>query len=85
MEAAEPAADCNETVERLYWYLDGELTEERRRQIQVHLDHCGHCVQAYDFEAELRSVIANRCRDRVPDSLRTRIYAALQQEARRPK
>ena len=24
-------ADCEETIHRLYYYLDGELTDERRR------------------------------------------------------
>ena len=34
MGSGENAADCNETVERLYQYLDGELTDQRREQIQ---------------------------------------------------
>ncbi len=58
---------CDETIERLYVYLDGELTEERRVEITRHLDMCGPCVGAYGFETELRKVIANRCRDRVPE------------------
>jgi hypothetical protein len=40
-------------------------------------------VGAYDFEAELRHVISNRCRDRVPEALRERIHAALIEEGRR--
>jgi mycothiol system anti-sigma-R factor len=69
--------DCNESIERLYHYLDGELTEERRLEIKHHLDDCPPCLQAFDFEAELRVVIANRCKDRVPDALRQRIRDAL--------
>ncbi|HZM55956.1 MAG TPA: mycothiol system anti-sigma-R factor [Acidimicrobiales bacterium] len=71
---------CDETIERLYFYLDGELTEERRVEITRHLDMCGPCVGAYGFEAELRKVIANRCRDRVPDSVVARVAVALQEE-----
>ena len=71
-------ADCDETVLRLYAYLDGELTEERRRAISAHLDGCGECLDAVDFEAELRRVIADRCRDRVPDQLRERIALAIE-------
>jgi mycothiol system anti-sigma-R factor len=71
---------CDETIERLYVYLDGELTEERRVEIARHLDLCGPCVGAYGFEAELRKVIASRCKDHVPDELITRVADALQHE-----
>jgi mycothiol system anti-sigma-R factor len=72
--------DCDQTIERLYVYLDGELTEQRRVEIARHLDLCGPCVRAYGFEAELRKVIASRCKDRVPESLVARVAAALAAE-----
>ena len=79
----EPSAGfvgCDETIERLYTYLDGELTEQRRLEITRHLDLCGPCVGAYGFEAELRKVIASRCKDHVPDDLITRVADALSRE-----
>ena len=84
-KAAAPAGfvGCDETIERLYFYLDGELTEERRVEIARHLDMCGPCVGAYGFEAELRRVIANRCKDHVPDALIDRVAAALRDEGSR--
>jgi mycothiol system anti-sigma-R factor len=83
--AAAPAGfvGCDETIERLYFYLDGELTEERRVEIARHLDMCGPCVGAYGFESELRKVIANRCKDHVPDALIVRVAAALEDEGSR--
>lgn len=71
---------CDETIERLYFYLDGELTDQRREEITRHLDLCGPCVGAYGFEAELRRVIANRCKDHVPEQLVDRIAEALRDE-----
>ena len=73
--------DCTEAVHQLYHYLDGELTEERREQIRVHLDWCGPCNGAADFEAELRRVIANRCKDRVPQSLIDRVASMIDDES----
>ncbi len=35
---------------------------------------------AYGFEAELRKVIASRCKDHVPDDLIDRVAEALRQE-----
>jgi mycothiol system anti-sigma-R factor len=84
MDSSDGPVDCVETIERIYHYLDGELTDERRRQIQRHLDECPPCVEAYGFETELRQLIANRCRDHVPSELLERIRTALQdEEARR--
>jgi mycothiol system anti-sigma-R factor len=70
-------ADCAEAVERLYYFLDGELTIERRAVIQRHLDECADCIEAYEFEAELRLAVSRGCREQVPDELRQRIALAL--------
>jgi mycothiol system anti-sigma-R factor len=77
-------ANCEETVHRLYHFLDGELTESRRQAISAHLDSCGDCLDAVDFEAELRRVVADRCRDRVPQALVERIADALRHEEQHP-
>jgi len=69
--------ECQQALDTLYHFLDGELTDDRRRLIQHHLDECSSCLEAYDFEAELKVVISRRCRDVVPDSLRTRVAQAL--------
>lgn len=77
-------ADCTEAVERLYGFLDGELTVERRALIQRHLDDCHDCIEAYEFEAELRIAISRGCKESVPDSLRHRVAQALAQEGGGP-
>lgn len=79
-DAANSDDGCDEVVHRLYHFLDGELTEERRAEIRLHLDECGPCLEAFDFEAELRQIVASRCRDRVPDHLRERVAAAIRHE-----
>ena len=77
-----PSVDCVEAVHELYSYLDGELTEVRREEIRVHLDWCGPCGGAAQFEEDLRRVIANRCKDRVPQSLIERVAAAIDEESK---
>ena len=71
--------DCSESIQELYTFLDGELTIERRRHIELHLDGCQDCYEAFDFEAELRIVISTRCREEVPDQLRARVADALRE------
>ena len=69
--------DCTAMVSRLDHFLDGELTEERRTEIQVHLDACPSCFSAFDFEAELRVVVRTRTVTEVPPALAARIRSAL--------
>src|SRR6516165_3766048 len=76
------SVNCEEAVHELYHYLDGELTEVRREEIRVHLDWCGPCSGAAEFESELRRVIANKCKDRVPQTLIDRVATALDEESR---
>jgi mycothiol system anti-sigma-R factor len=68
---------CQDALHTLYDYLDGELTPERRSAIQRHLNECSPCLHAFDFEAELKVVIARSCRDQVPDHLRAKIAEAI--------
>lgn len=69
--------DCQDALHTLYSFLDGELTAERRAAIQHHLDQCAPCLRAFDWEAELKMVVARSCRDQVPDHLRMRIVNVL--------
>ncbi|MGH9151674.1 MAG: mycothiol system anti-sigma-R factor [Acidimicrobiales bacterium] len=71
---------CADAVERLYHYLDGELDEARMALVKSHLDECLPCLEAFDFEAELRQLVARKCREVVPEALRVRITLALQAE-----
>jgi len=76
-QSEDESADCREAVERLYHYLDGELTPERRQVIQRHLDECHDCIEAFEFEAELRIAISRSCQDPVPESLVIRVAQAI--------
>jgi mycothiol system anti-sigma-R factor len=67
-------ADCNETLRELEAFLDGELTDNTQQSIHAHLEGCMDCLQAYDFHAELRTVIRQKCNnDEMPPELLSRI------------
>jgi mycothiol system anti-sigma-R factor len=69
--------DCEQTIHRVYEYLDGELTMWRRRAITRHLDECPPCADGFVFEVELRRVIVSKCHEEVPSELKDRIAKAL--------
>jgi mycothiol system anti-sigma-R factor len=67
-------ADCNETIRELDAYLDGELSDAARTHIRGHLDDCMDCLQAFDFQAELKAAIRRKCsNDELPPGLIDRI------------
>lgn len=72
--------DCREALHRIYHFLDGELTVERRSEIELHLNGCSPCLDMFGFEAELRKVVACKCKETAPDTLRERIAEAIHHE-----
>jgi len=71
---------CREALQNMYEYLDGELTSPKREHVQLHLDDCIPCLEAFEFEAELKAVISSRCRDEVPAELYSRVRMSLKAE-----
>ena len=67
-------ADCDDTLRELETFLDHEIGDDARTAIEAHLDGCLDCLQAYDFHAELRMVIAAKCQnDELPPDLLSKI------------
>lgn len=67
-------SDCNETLRELHAFLDGELSDETQAHIHLHLEGCVDCLQAFDFHAELKTVIQRKCsNDELPPGLLERI------------
>ena len=74
-------ADCNETLRELETFLDHELSDEAQQAIRGHLGGCTDCLQAFDFHAELRQVIAQKCRnDEMPPGLMAKIEQCFQED-----
>ena len=71
--------NCNESLERLYQYLDSDLEKAPRGEIEKHLERCRHCWDRFEFEKKLiERFKSSCCREKCPDSLRRRIQALLE-------
>lgn len=68
--------DCQKAIERLYGYLDRELSDQERLEVEAHLHKCPPCARLFDFEAGVLRLIAARARETcAPPELRSRITA----------
>lgn len=67
-------ADCNDTLRELEAFLDRELSTETHVAIRAHLEGCPDCLEAFDFHAELKIVVAKKClNDEMPPGLMDKI------------
>ncbi len=67
-------ADCKETLRELESFLDSELSDDRVAEIIGHLKGCTDCQGAYEFHAELRTVIKTKAQnDELPEGFLDRL------------
>ena len=73
--------DCRQTLSELEMFLDGELSEDQHQEVLDHLHACMECFHTYDFQAELRQIIAAKCaNETLPPGLADRIRQSLTDE-----
>lgn len=75
--------DCEQVVRALCEYLDGEVSDEQRRQIDQHLALCRSCFSRAEFERQLRSHIVGLLPEVVPPAFEERIRSLVTQFKRR--
>ena len=68
---------CAEAVERLWGYLDGALTPDDKAALEEHLGFCRVCCGEAEFAQELRGVLARSVGEELPDDVRERLIASL--------
>jgi len=72
--------DCSEVLEKVYLYLDNEITPTDYEKVRHHLDECGPCLKQYGLDQAVKSVVHRCCGDdRAPETLRVQVMARIQQ------
>jgi anti-sigma factor (TIGR02949 family) len=81
MSCGDPhATDCREVLQRVYEYLDGEMTEHDVDKIREHLHECSPCLSEYDLDVALKALVRRSCgREPAPAALRSRIMLRIAQ------
>ncbi len=78
--AHEPTAgECADYLERIVYFLDNELDEADCSAVRLHLDSCNPCLEKYDLQRTVKSVVARSCSEVAPDELRQRVMLRIRQ------
>ena len=79
-ESADPSAsECADYLERIVYFLDNELDQADCNAVQVHLDTCNPCLERYDLQRTVKSIVARSCAEKAPDELRSRVMVQLRE------
>ena len=70
-------ASCMDVHRSLSVFLDGELAVPQSQAVSQHLAICGACQSAQAFQMQLRTTVATKALDPMPDDVRARITKAL--------
>jgi mycothiol system anti-sigma-R factor len=77
----EDPASCEEALERIFEWLDGELDPESARRIGAHLEVCARCYPMVKFERSFRSALDRACRcEGIPDEVESGVMKALESQ-----
>lgn len=71
--------DCEEALRRLFEYVDAELADEHRREMDDHLERCRSCFSRVEFERRLKSHLAALGAVDVPPKFERRIRLLIDQ------
>lgn len=75
-----PDEDCAKALEKVFLFLDNEMDEEDCDAIRHHLDACEPCLEKYDLEVMVKSLVARSCGcEPAPEDLRRKVLMRIQQ------
>ncbi|MBA8795592.1 mycothiol system anti-sigma-R factor [Friedmanniella endophytica] len=77
-DAALHSDDCETVLAKVYEFLDHEIEHADGDRIRAHLAACEPCLETFDAEQALKSLVARCCGgDVAPDHLRLKVMAKI--------
>ena len=70
---------CADFLDRIVYLLDNELDAGEIREVKMHLDECAPCLERYDVQRTIKTIVARSCHEAAPDDLRQRVIVQLRQ------
>jgi mycothiol system anti-sigma-R factor len=75
-------ASCQDTLDKLYVFLDRELDPAERREVEAHLSLCPPCREVFRIEYNVLRQVREKCRETsAPPDLLARVKQVCAEDA----
>ena len=71
--------DCADYLEQIVYFIDNELAEADCSAVRHHLDTCHPCLEKYELQRTVKSVVARSCSEVAPDEVRQRVMLRIRE------
>lgn len=72
---------CDQVMERLWAFIDGELPIDEEQAVREHLEMCGRCFPQYDWNRAYTRFLRKAAARMANPGLRHRVFEALLRES----
>jgi len=69
--------NCQQALENLYLFIDQEIDTASCAEIQSHIDQCRECLDVYDLERVVKSLVSRSCNEVAPEVLRQKVLVSI--------
>jgi mycothiol system anti-sigma-R factor len=78
--AGDPSAsECADFLEQIVYFIDNELDAADCAVVRAHLDTCNPCLERYDPQRTVKSIVARSCSEAAPAELRQRVMLRIRE------
>lgn len=67
------ASECADFLDQIVYFLDNELDQADCSVVRQHLDSCSPCLEKYDLQRTVKSIVARSCTEVASDELRQKV------------
>jgi len=69
--------DCGRALEKLYLFIDHEMDDASCEEIEAHIKSCTPCLDEYDIERVVKSLVSRSCHEVAPEPLREKVLFSI--------
>lgn len=69
--------DCQEALDRLFEYIDGELTPQDLESVSEHLKECPPCEAEHKINDKIKKRVSGTGNECAPEELRARVLETI--------
>ena len=73
------ASECSDYLDQIVYFIDNELDAADCAVVRAHLDTCNPCLERYDLQRTVKTIVARSCSEAAPVELRQRVLLRIRE------